>query len=74
MSLLDEIDGAEVVVVEPDFRLVCVWFGGHGVRILREDGVDVDYFTIDGAKMPTRQKVIKQIREYLNENLNGDES
>lgn len=67
MSILDEIDEAELVMVEPDYRLVFVWHGGHGVNIYREDGVAVDYFTMGGSKKPTRAQVAKSIREHIAE-------
>ena len=74
MSLLEEIDEAELVIVEPEYRLVFVWHGGHGVNIHREDGVEVDYFTMGGSKKPTRAQVAKAIREHIAEMMSeGDE-
>lgn len=70
MSLLDAIDEAELVMVEPDYGLVFVWHGGHGVNIYREDGVAVDYFTMGGSKKPNRMQVARAIREHIAEMLN----
>lgn len=70
MSILDEIDEAELVMVEPEYRLVFVWHGGHGVNIYREDGVAVDYFTMGGSKKPNRAQVAKAIREHITDILN----
>lgn len=67
MSLLDAIDGAELAIVEPEYRLVFAWFGGHGVNIYREDGVEVDYFTMGGARKPTPAAVRTAIREHIAE-------
>lgn len=69
MSILEAIDEAELVMVEPEYGLVFVWHGGHGVNIYREDGVAVDYFTMGGSKMPTRAQVAKAIREHIKEML-----
>ena len=74
MSILDAIDEAELAIVEPEYRLVYVWHGGHGVNIYREDGVAVDYFTMGGSKKPTRAMVAKAIREHIAELMSeGDE-
>ena len=70
MSILDVIDEAELVMVEPEYRLVFVWRGGHGVNNYREDGVKGDYFTMGGSKKPTRAQVAKAIREQIAEMLN----
>lgn len=73
MSLLEAIDGAELAIVEHDYGLVFVWHGGHGVNIHREDGVEVDYFTMSGAKKPTRDQARKAIERHIEELLNGED-
>ena len=67
MSLLDEIYGAELVIVEPDYRLAFVWHGGHGVNFHREDGVEVDFFSFGGARKPTRREAMIAINEHIKE-------
>jgi hypothetical protein len=34
MSLLEELDGAELVVTDEDLGLMFVWYGDAGVQIL----------------------------------------
>jgi hypothetical protein len=34
VSLLSELDGAELVVADEDLGLLFVWYGGAGVQIL----------------------------------------
>ena len=65
MSLLSAIDGAELVLVESELGLVFAWFGGQGVNVYREDGVEVDYFTMGGARKPTRAVVAAAIRRHI---------
>jgi hypothetical protein len=57
MSLLDELEGAQMTVVDVERRVIYAWFGGMGVNIYDEDGNEVDYFTIGGATKPTPAKV-----------------
>lgn len=49
MSLLDNLDGAQLVVVDDAHRLAYVWFGGAGVNVYDDDGHEVHYFTIGGT-------------------------
>ena len=53
MSLLDAIDGASLVVVDPDQQLAYAWFGGAGVNVYDDDGNEVHYFTIGGVSKVT---------------------
>ena len=58
MSLLDELVGARIVVVDEDHRLAYAWFGGAGVNVYDENGYEVHYFTIGGsASRPTPSTV-----------------
>ena len=65
MSLLDEIDGALLTVVDREARLVYAWFGGAGVNIYNEDGVEVDYFTIGGPGKLTPARVRSVIERVM---------
>jgi hypothetical protein len=49
MSLIDALDGAQLVVVDQDRRLAYVWFGGSGVNVFDGVGDEVHYFTIGGT-------------------------
>jgi hypothetical protein len=51
MRLIDQLDGAELVVLDEDRRLLYAWFGGAGVNVYDEDGNEVHYFTI-GTSAP----------------------
>jgi hypothetical protein len=57
MSLLDELEGAQLTVVDAEHRVIYAWFGGAGVNVYDEDGSEVDYFTIGGATALTPAKV-----------------
>jgi hypothetical protein len=50
MSLLDELVGARLVVVDEEQRLAYAWFGGAGVNVYDEDGREVHYFTIGSGR------------------------
>ena len=49
MSLLSDLDDAELVVADEDLGVMFVWFGGPGVRIFNERGDIIDYFSISSA-------------------------
>jgi len=51
MSLADQLDGAELVVLDDERRLLYAWFGGTGVSVYDEDGTELHYFTI-GTSSP----------------------
>jgi hypothetical protein len=65
MSLLDQISGATMVVVDEERRLAYVWHGGHGVNVIDESGEEIDYFTIGGASRPTPAKVRAAIDQMI---------
>ena len=74
MSLLSELDDAELVVADEDLGLLFVWYGSAGVQILDERGRVVDRFSIDEAlsRKLTAHEVKKIILAYRQE-LVGDE-
>ena len=76
MSLLHELDGAELVVADEDLDLMFVWYGSAGVQILNERGDVVDYFSISGAfsRKLTVPEVRKIIAAYRDEMLSEDAS
>jgi hypothetical protein len=57
MTLLDELAGAQLTVVDTENRIVYAWFGGSGVNIYDESGVEVDYFTMESGTKLTPVKV-----------------
>ena len=76
MSLLSELDGAELVVADEDLGLMFVWYGGAGIQILNERGDVVDYLSIGGAfaRKLTIPEVRKVIVAYRDEMLSEDAS
>lgn len=70
MSLLDELDGAQLTVVDTENRVIYAWFGGAGVNIYDESGVEVDYFTIENSGKLTPALVraaIDRVMSYRDE-------
>lgn len=65
MSLLDQIDGASLVVIDPDQRLAYAWFGGTGVNVYDEEGNEVHYFTIGGTSKVTAATVRAAVRRVI---------
>jgi hypothetical protein len=53
VSLLDELVGAQLVIVDAHHRLAYTWFGGAGVNVYDDEGREVHYFTI-GTKRGER--------------------
>ena len=54
MSLLDELAGAQLVIIDELQRLAYAWFGGAGVNVYDDEGREVHYFTVgtkDGQKL-----------------------
>jgi hypothetical protein len=75
MSLLHELDGAELVVTDEDLGLAFVWYGGATVQILDEEGRALDAFSIATAferKLTTRE-VRRTIAAYRAEMENEEE-
>ncbi len=71
-SLLDTLDGAELIVVDHDRLLMFVWYGSAGVNILDEDGNLLDHFSIGTAferKLTIQEvrRVIERYRAQMNE-------
>jgi hypothetical protein len=76
MSLLQELDGAELVVADEDRSLLFVWYGGAGVQILDESGNVLDTFSISTAferKLTTRE-VRRAIDGYRADLAHEDEA
>jgi len=67
MSLLDELSGVQVAIVDDDERLIYAWFGGMGVNIYDEDGREVHYFTIGSSSKPTPAQVRSAIARFIAE-------
>ena len=76
MSLLSELDRAELVVADEDMGLMFVWYGDAGVQVLNERGEVIDRFSIDAAlsRKLTVREVRKYIAAYREDQFNGDES
>jgi hypothetical protein len=76
MSLLSDLDDAELVVSDEDLGVMFVWFGGPGVRIFNERGDVIDYFSISSAfaRKLTVPEVRKVIAAYRDEMMSEDES
>ena len=75
MSLLSELDDAELVIADEDLGLLFVWYGSAGVQILDGRGNVVDRFSIDEAlsRKLTAAEVKKIILAYRQELLGGIE-
>lgn len=63
MSLLAELDGAELVVADEDLGLMFVWYGDAGVQIIDERGNVIDRFAIDAAL--SRKLKAHEVRKYI---------
>lgn len=67
MSLLDQIDGAMLAIVDGERRLVFAWYGGAGVNVYDEDGNEVDYFTISSSSKLSPDRVRSAIERVIAE-------
>ena len=67
MSLLDQIDGAMLAIVDGERRLVFAWYGGAGVNVYDEDGNEVDYFTISSSSKLSADRVRAAIERVIAE-------
>ena len=72
MSLLRELDDAELVVADEDLGLLFVWYGDAGFQVLDESGKVVDAFSSSTAfsrKLTVREAraVIEAYRQDLDE-------
>lgn len=46
MSLGEQLDGAQLVRHDEELELTFAWFGGHGVHVYRDNGDEVEFFSI----------------------------
>jgi hypothetical protein len=76
MSLLSELDGAELVVADEALGILFAWYGGAGVQILNERGDVLDAFSISAAfsRNLTVAEVRKFIAAYREDLLSEDDS
>lgn len=75
MSLLGELDGAELVVADDDLGLLFVWYGDAGFQILDESGKVLDAFSSSTAF--SRKLTVREARAVIEahrEDLREDES
>jgi hypothetical protein len=49
VSLIDELEGVQMAIVDRDRQLVYCWYGGTGVNVYDTDGREVDYFSLNGG-------------------------
>ncbi|HEY2733096.1 MAG TPA: hypothetical protein VGI70_03885 [Polyangiales bacterium] len=75
MSLLRELDDAELVVADEDLGLLFVWYGDAGFQVLDENGNVLDAFSSSTAF--SRKLTVREARAVIEahrEDLRGDES
>ena len=64
MSLLSELDDAELVVADEDIGLLYVWYGDAGFQVLDEDGKVLDAFSSSTAF--SRKLTVREARAVIN--------
>jgi hypothetical protein len=64
MSLLSELDDAELVVADEDVGLLYVWYGDAGFQVLDEDGKVLDAFSSSTAF--SRKLTVREARAVIN--------
>lgn len=64
MSLLAELDDAELVVADEDGGLLYVWYGDAGFQVLDEDGKVLDAFSSSTAF--SRKLTVREARAVIN--------
>ncbi len=76
MSVIGQLDGAELVIGDEDLGLMFVWYGTQGVHILNEAGEELSYFSITGTykRVPTVREVSDAIKRYRAEMMAEDDS
>jgi hypothetical protein len=76
MSLIHELDGAELVVTDEDLELLFVWYGGATVNVLNLEGEVLDTFSIsEGFERKLTAREVKQtIFAWRAEMFGEDES
>jgi hypothetical protein len=75
VSLLSELDDAELVVADEDLGLLFVWYGDAGFQVLDEGGKVLDAFSSSTAfsRKLTVREARAVIEAHRNE-LHGDDS
>lgn len=63
MSLLEELDGAELVVADEDLGLLYVWYGSAGFQVLSENGKVLDAFSSSTAF--SRKLTVREARAVI---------
>ena len=63
MSLLDELNDAELVVTDEDFGLFFVWYGDAGFQVINESGKVVDAFSSSTAF--SRKLTVREARAVI---------
>ena len=75
MSLLEELDEAELVITDVDLGLIYVWYGDAGFQVLDEQGTVIDRFS---SSVRSRKLTVREARyaieAYRREQLEGIEN
>ena len=64
MSLLGELDDAELVVADEDLNVLYVWYGDAGFQVLDENGKVLDAFSSSTAF--SRKLTVREARAVIN--------
>jgi hypothetical protein len=43
---MESLDGARLVMHDPEWDLALAWFGGHGIHAYDVDGTEVSYWSV----------------------------
>lgn len=71
MSLLQELDDAELVVADEDLGLLYVWYGDAGFQVLDENGKVLDAFSSSTAF--SRKLTVREARAVIAAYRHDDE-
>ena len=63
MSLLEELDGAELVVADEDLGVLYVWYGDAGFQVIDESGKVLDAFSSSTAF--SRKLTVREARAVI---------
>jgi hypothetical protein len=63
VSLLEELDGAELVVADEDLGLLYCWYGSAGFQVINEAGNVVDAFSSSTAF--SRKLTVREARAVI---------
>jgi hypothetical protein len=64
MSLLGELDDAELVIADEDLGVLYVWYGDAGFQVLDENGKVLDAFSSSTAF--SRKLTVREARAVIN--------